>query len=145
MNCPHQSTSIIRSVMECKKTQLHINHMNYYKENPQRFHEEICVHLQISFITTPSLTLCRYFKSMEMEKKKRKTFQLLTTAELLKLVNLQFPEGQDQNPNSETKGQHWTDHPRRNKSYFDFLSIYSNQSTRKSTSYYKCNYFRIIE
>lgn len=62
--------------------------------------------IQISFITTPSLALCHYFKSIEMEKRKKNTFQLLTTAELPKLVNLQFPEGQDQNPNSETKGQH---------------------------------------
>ena len=58
--------------MECKKTQLHINHMNYYKENPQRFHEEICVYHpdlihNYSFLDTA----CRYFKSMEMKKKEK--------------------------------------------------------------------------
>ena len=88
--------------MECKKTQSQINHMKYYKENPQRFHEEI-------YVYHPDLIhnySCVAILSQWKWKKKRKAFQLLTTAELLKLVNLQFPEGQDQNPNLETKGQH---------------------------------------
>ena len=60
--------------MECKKTQLHINHMNYYKENPQRLHEEICVYHpdlihNYSFLGT--VLLFNYFKSIEMEKRKK--------------------------------------------------------------------------